>query len=72
MRTLFIDVQLDIRKVDDMQVNRAGVAGHDFSKVDDLLLCSLAGVGRRIEINRIYLDASLGNHVTGYRRVDTT
>ena len=71
VRALFINRQLNLRKIDDMQIDRSAVTCYQLCKIYNLLLCALAGVRRRMEINRVNLDASLCNHKSGNWRIDT-
>ena len=71
VRTLIVNIELDVCKVDYMKLNGAGVAGYLLGQVDDLLLRSLAGVRRSVEIHSLNDNASLGNHVSCYRAVDS-
>ena len=71
MRTLLIDIKLDISEIHHMQVDRTGIPGNQFRKIHNLLFCSLAGVWRRMEIYRIDHHATFCDHVTSHRAVDT-
>ena len=71
MRALFVNGKLDVCKIHDVELDRTSVNSYKGSQVHDLLLCALACVGRSVEINRIDLDATLGNHVSGNRAVDS-
>ena len=71
VRALFINRQLNLRKIDDMQIDRSAVTRYQLCKIYNLLLCALAGVRRRMEINCVDLDASFCNHKSGNRRIDT-
>ena len=71
MGTFFIYSHLDLGKVYDVQGDRAGVFGNNPCKVDDLLFCPFAGIGRRVEICCVYLTAALCHHISGNGTVDT-
>ena len=71
MRTLLVNIQLNICKVYDMKRNRAGIAGNQLCQINHLLLCTVTGIGRCMEINCINLYAPLGNHIACYRAVDS-
>ena len=70
MRTGLINMKLNVRKVDHVKIDGTRVLRHDPRKVNHLLLCALTGIGRRMEINCIDLDASLCNHIARHRRID--
>ena len=72
VRTLVINIQLNICKVYHMQPDRPGITGNDPGKIHNLLLCSLTCVRRRMEICCFNAHTSLGNHISGHRTVDTT
>ena len=55
-----------------MQVDRSGVTGNDLRQIHYFLFCTLAGVRRCMEIYRIDLDTSLGDHIACHRGIDTT
>ena len=55
-----------------MQVDRSGVTGNDLRQIHYFLFCALAGVRRCMEIYRIDLDTSLGDHIACHRGIDTT
>ena len=70
VRALLIDIELDLGEVDIVQPDRARVSGHLARQVDDLLQRALAGIGRRVEIDRIQLHASLCDHISRDRGID--
>ena len=70
MGTLLVDIELDLRKVDVVQIDGAGIAGHQRGQVLDLLQGALAGIGRRVVIDRVQPDAPLADHVAGHGGVD--
>ena len=72
MRTLFINIKLDICKIDDMKVNRTCITGYLSCQIHHLLLCPVTGIRRCMEIDCIDLHTSLCDHVTGYRGINTT
>ena len=55
-----------------MQIDRSGVTGNDLRQIHYFLLRTLTGVRRCMEIYRIDLDASLGDHITCHGRINTT
>ena len=63
MRTLLIYVKLYLREVYDMELYGACVSRNYLCKIDDLLLCPFRGIGRRMEINRLYHNSALCYHV---------
>ena len=70
MRALLVDVELDLGEVDVVQPDRSRVSGHLAREVDDLLQRSLAGIGRRVKIDRVQLHTPLRDHVSRHRGVD--
>ena len=72
MRALLINIKLDICKINHMEIDRAGITCYQISQVNYLLLCSLTGVWRRMEINSVDLNTSLCDHITCNRAVNTT
>ena len=54
-----------------MQVDRSRVGRHLRRQIHHLLFRPFTGVGRRVKIDRIDLDAPLGNHPPGHRRINT-
>ena len=71
MRTRLIDIELNVRKIDHVKIDGARILRNDLRKVHNLLLCALAGIGRRVEINGVDLYAPLCDHVARNRRIDT-
>ena len=71
MRALFIDRQLNIRKIDDMKSDRSCVSGYNPRKIHHLLLCTFTGIRRRMKISCINCDASLRDHPSRDRRIDS-
>ena len=72
MRAVFVDKKLYISKVYHMKINRAAVAGNLSRQIHHLLFGSLTCIGRCMEIDRINLDASFGNHIACHWRVNST
>ena len=70
MRALFIDIKLDVCKVHHIQVDGTCIPGHLFRQFHHLLLRALTGIGRRMEIDRVDLDAALCHHIACHRAVD--
>ena len=54
-----------------MQVDRSRVGRHLRRQIHHLLFRPFTGVGRRVKIDRIDLDAPLGDHPPGHRRINT-
>ena len=71
MRALFVDVELDIGKIDHMQPDRSAVAGHLAGQIHHLLLRPVAGVRGRVKIDRVDLHTTLGDHPACHRRIDS-
>ena len=71
MGTFLIYIELDLCKVDVMQVDGACVFRYLLCQVFDLAQSPFAGIRRGVEIDRVQLDASLGDHVAGDRGIDT-
>ncbi len=71
MRTFFINIKLDIRKIDGMQIDRSCITGYLSCQIHNLLLRTVRGIRRCMEVHRINLNATLGDHITGNRRIDT-
>ena len=67
-----INIKLYIRKVYDMKPYRPRIPGHQFRQIDHFLFCSLAGIRRRMKINSINGHASLCDHVTCHRTVNSS
>ena len=70
MRTFFVDIELDLCKIDIVQADRPCVDRDLLRKVDDLLQRPLTGIGRRIEIDGIDPDTALCDHIAGDRGID--
>ena len=71
VRALLVDLQLDIREVDDMQRDRSCVAGDFIGQIHDLLFRTLGGVWRCMEVGCLEHGTTTGDHVAGHRAVDT-
>ena len=69
---LIIDIQLNIRKVNHIQIDRSAVSCHQFCQIHNFLFCTFAGIWRCMEINSVNLYATFCDHISGYRRVNTT
>ena len=69
MRTFLIYCQLNIRKIDDVQINRPAVTGNQSGQIHHLLFCPLTGIGRCMEINCINFYPPLTDHIAGNRRI---
>ena len=72
MWAFFIDIKLDIGKVDYMQLDRSCIFGNLLCKIHYLLFGPLAGVRRCMEIGCLQSDATFGDHITCNRTVDST
>ena len=70
MGTFFMDIELDIRKIDHMQVNRSRIPGYDPGQIDHLLSGPLAGERRRVKIYRVDLYPPFCYHIPGHRGID--
>ena len=70
VRAPVIDRQLNIREIYDMQTDRAGVGSDLLREIHDLLLRTLRGIGRRVEICRVQRDTALRDHPARDRRID--
>ena len=71
MRTFFVDSQLNIRKINDVEPDRAAVGRYDPRKIHNLLFRPLAGIRRRMEVDRIDGHSPLGDHIAGNRGIDS-
>ena len=71
MRALIVDIKLDIRKVDDMQLDRSGIFCHFLCKIHNFLFCTFACIRRRMEVSSLKAYSTFGYHVSCNRAVDT-
>ena len=71
MRALLVNVELDVGKVYNMQRDRSGIACYQLCQINHLLLCTVTGIWRSMEVNRIDLHAALCDHVACYRAINT-
>ena len=67
MRALLINMQLNIRKIHHMQIDRPAVLSHLLRQIHHLLLRPLTRIRRRMKINRVYLNPSLSDHIPCHR-----
>ncbi len=67
---LVVDIQLDIGKVHDMEPDRPSIPGHQAGQLHHLFLSPLAGIGRRMEVDRFDHHPALGDHIPCHRAVD--
>ena len=72
MRAFFINSKLDIRKIDNMQLDRSCIGRYQACKVNYLFFRSLTRIRWCMEISCLDLNASLGNHIAGNRTVDSS
>ena len=70
VRALIVNVQLDIRKIDDVQIDRPAVSGYGLCQVEHFLCGAPARVRRRTKIHCIELDAALCDHIACHRGID--
>ena len=67
MRALLINMQLNIRKIHHMQIDRPAVLSNLLRQIHHLLLRPLTRIRRRMKINRVYLNPSLSDHIPCHR-----
>ena len=72
MRALFINIQLDICKVDHMQFDWSGIFCNDLRKIYNLLFCSLACVWWCMEICCIDVYSTFCDHISCNWTVDSS
>ena len=72
MRTFVVNIQLYIRKIDDMEIYRARIGRHLGCQIHHFLFRPLTGVRRCMKIYRIDLDTPLRDHPSGHRRINAT
>ena len=72
MRTLLINIHLNVSEIDNMKSYLSCISWDKFCKVYNFLFCSLTCVWWSMEIYRIYPDTSLRNHITCNWTVDST
>ena len=70
MRTLLVNVHLNICKINNMEVDGTGIPGDDPCQVHHLLFGPVTGVGRGMEIDRIDFYPSFGYHIARHRGID--
>ena len=58
VRALVIDIELDIRKIHDVQFHGPGISGYDPGQIHHLQLGALACIRRRMEIRSLDSHAS--------------
>ena len=71
VRAFVIDIQLDVREINDMQIDRPRISSHLRCQIHHLLFRTLAGIRRCMEIYRINLNAPLRDHPARHRGIDT-
>ncbi len=72
MWTLFINIQLDIRKIHNVQLNRSRIFCHQTCQFLYFLSGTLTGVWGRMEIDCINGHTPFGDHISCHRTVDST
>ena len=71
MRTLIINIQLNICEIHHMETDRSTELCHLLCQINYLLFCSLTGIRRCMKIYCINLYSTLRDHMAGYRAVNT-
>ena len=69
--TFFINIKLDICKIYHMELNRPRINGNKFCQIHNLFFCPLTCIRRGMEIYRFNLHASLRDHISCHRAVDS-
>ena len=72
MRTFIVNVELNIGKIHNVQIDRSGIRRQLLCQINDLLLRTLARIWRCMEIGRIQLYATLADHIACHRTVDAS
>ena len=72
MWALIVNVQLNVCEIYYMKPDRSTVFCHQLRQVHNLLFRTLAGIRRSMEINSFNLNASLCDHISCHRAVNST
>ena len=72
MRTLLIDIQLNVCKVDYVELDRAGIPGNQSCQIHHFFFCTFTRIRWCMEIRCFQSDTAFCDHISGNRAVDTT